>query len=114
MGRSESGFQRASEGSPLAGQWVRHIGIDLKAGKVEQVLGRLKHERPRSPQLRVSLDCAGPLLYRKRRPDETNHLSGELASYKFPRNPCSRSMASNSALKLPLPKLRLPLRWMTS
>src|SRR5581483_6171291 len=30
--------------------------------------------------------------------------------YKLPRSACSRSMASNSALKLPLPKLFAPLR----
>src|SRR5438034_2954222 len=30
--------------------------------------------------------------------------------YKLPLAPCSRSMASNSALKLPLPKLFAPLR----
>src|SRR5438132_543232 len=34
--------------------------------------------------------------------------------YKLPRAACSRSMASNSALKLPLPKLFAPLRWMIS
>jgi hypothetical protein len=34
--------------------------------------------------------------------------------YKFPRRACSRSIASKSALKLPFPKLRLPLRWITS
>ena len=32
------------------------------------------------------------------------------ADYRFPRESCSRSIASNKALKLPLPKLRLPLR----
>ena len=31
-----------------------------------------------------------------------------------PRRACSRSMASKSALKLPLPKLRAPRRWMIS
>ena len=30
--------------------------------------------------------------------------------YRFPRRACSRSIASNKALKFPLPKLRLPLR----
>ena len=35
-------------------------------------------------------------------------------AYRFPRAACSRSIASNRALKLPLPKLRLPLRWITS
>ena len=34
--------------------------------------------------------------------------------YKFPRNACSRSIDSNSALKLPLPKPRLPRRSMIS
>src|SRR5438876_3492482 len=34
--------------------------------------------------------------------------------YKLPRAACSRSIASNSALKLPLPKLFAPLRWMIS
>ena len=34
--------------------------------------------------------------------------------YRLPRAACSRSMASNSALKLPFPKLRLPFRWMIS
>lgn len=31
-------------------------------------------------------------------------------SYKFPLNSCSRSMASNNALKLPAPKDCAPLR----
>src|SRR6185312_7957913 len=34
--------------------------------------------------------------------------------YKFPRTACSRSMASNRARKLPLPKPRLPWRSMIS
>jgi hypothetical protein len=34
--------------------------------------------------------------------------------YRFPRRSCSRSMASNSALKLPSPKPRAPWRSMTS
>ena len=34
--------------------------------------------------------------------------------YKLPRASCSRSIASNSALKLPLPKLFAPFRWMIS
>ena len=33
---------------------------------------------------------------------------------RLPRSACSRSMASNSALKLPAPKLFAPLRWMIS
>ena len=34
--------------------------------------------------------------------------------HRLPRRSCSRSIASNSALKLPLPKLRAPLRSMIS
>src|ERR1700748_361025 len=45
----------------------------------------------------------------RRRPVRQDHLF-----YRFPRSSCSRSMASNRALKFPLPKLRLPLRWMIS
>ena len=52
------GFARSrfGEGSQQADQWVRQIGIDLKAGKVDDVIGRLKRMRPKSPQLRASLD----------------------------------------------------------
>jgi hypothetical protein len=48
--------RRFGEGSTQADQWVRQIGIDLKAGKVEQVIARLKRLRPQSPQMRASLD----------------------------------------------------------
>jgi DNA-binding CsgD family transcriptional regulator len=34
--------------------------------------------------------------------------SGDRSRYRFPRLACSRSIASNSAWKLPLPKPRLP------
>jgi hypothetical protein len=47
---------RYGEGSQQADQWAQQIGIDLKAGKVEQVIARLKRLRPKSPQLRASLD----------------------------------------------------------
>lgn len=47
---------RYGEGSKQAGQWVRQIGIDLKAGKVDEVIARLKRMHPKSPQLRASLD----------------------------------------------------------
>jgi hypothetical protein len=47
---------RYGEGSQQADQWVRQIGVDLKAGKVEQVIARLKRLRPQSAQLRESLD----------------------------------------------------------
>ena len=42
------------------------------------------------------------------------YLYRKLPHQRLPRRACSRSMASNSALKFPLPKLRLPLRWMIS
>jgi hypothetical protein len=47
---------RFGDGSQQADQWVHQIGIDLKAGKVEHVIARLKRLRPKSPQLRASLD----------------------------------------------------------
>jgi|SRR5580658_6194280 hypothetical protein len=47
---------RYGEGSPQADQWVRQIGVDLKAGKVEPVIARLKRLRLQSPQLRESLE----------------------------------------------------------
>ena len=47
---------RFGEGSTQADQWVHQIGVDLKAGQVEQVIARLKRLRPKSPQVRASLD----------------------------------------------------------
>jgi len=47
---------RFGEGSQQADRCVHQIGIDLKAGNVEQVIARLKRLRPKSPQLRASLD----------------------------------------------------------
>ena len=47
---------RYGEGSLQADQWVRQIGVDLKAGKINAVIARLKRMRPQSPQLRASLD----------------------------------------------------------
>src|SRR5690242_16363594 len=44
--------------------------------------------------------------------EEVSELHREL--YSVPRRACSRSMASNSALKFPFPKLREPCRSMTS
>jgi hypothetical protein len=47
---------RYGEGSQQADQWVHQIACDLKAGKVQQVITQLKRLRPKSPQLRESLD----------------------------------------------------------
>lgn len=46
---------RYGDGSQQADQWVHQIACDLKAGKVEEVIARLKRLRPKSPQLRQSL-----------------------------------------------------------
>jgi len=48
---------RYGDGSRQADQWVQQIACDLKAGKVEEVIARLKRLRPPSPQLRESLDA---------------------------------------------------------
>jgi hypothetical protein len=47
---------RYGEESQQADQWVHQIACDLKAGKIQQVITRLKRLRPKSPQLRESLD----------------------------------------------------------
>ena len=44
------------EGSKQADRWVHQIGIDLKAGKVDEVIARLKRMRPKTPQSRASLE----------------------------------------------------------
>ena len=51
-------FARLSygEGSKQADQWVHQIGIDLKTGKVDEVIARLKRMRPKSAPVRASLD----------------------------------------------------------
>ena len=48
---------RYGEGSRQADQWVHQIGCDLKDGKVEEVIARLKRLRPKSGPVRASLDA---------------------------------------------------------
>jgi hypothetical protein len=48
---------RYGEGSQQADVWVHQIACDLKDGKVQEVIARLKRLRPKSPQLRESLDA---------------------------------------------------------
>lgn len=48
---------RYGEGSQQADQWVHQIGCDLKAGKVQEVIARLKRLRPKPPLLRESLNA---------------------------------------------------------
>ena len=49
--------ERYGEGSQQADQWVHQIACELKDGKVQEVIARLKRLRPQSPQLRESLDA---------------------------------------------------------
>ena len=43
-------------GSRKADRWVRRIGEDLRAGKVDQVLARLRKLRPQSRELQENLE----------------------------------------------------------
>lgn len=46
---------RYGDNSIQADRWVRQIAEDLRAGKVEEVIAALKRLRPRTPELRESL-----------------------------------------------------------
>jgi hypothetical protein len=46
---------RYGKGSAQADGWVHQIAEDLKAGKVQEVIARLKRMRPQTPQSRESL-----------------------------------------------------------
>jgi len=46
---------RCGQGSAQADAWVQAIAEDLRAGKVQEVIGRLKRLRPKSPELREGL-----------------------------------------------------------
>ena len=48
---------RYGEGSAQADGWVHEIAEDLRAGKVQDVILRLKRVRPKSPELRESLQA---------------------------------------------------------
>ena len=48
---------RYGEGSAQADRWVHALAEDLRAGKVKQVLTRLKRLRPQTPELRESLQA---------------------------------------------------------
>jgi len=45
------------EGSKLADRWVHRIARDLRAGKVQQVIARLKALSPKTPEVRDKLDA---------------------------------------------------------
>src|ERR1017187_427529 len=51
------GFARLNngEGSQQADRWVHRIAEDLRAGKVQEVIARLKRMRPKTPELREQL-----------------------------------------------------------
>jgi hypothetical protein len=48
---------RYGEGSAQADAWVHAIAEDLRAGKVQAVIARLKRLRPKTPELRESLQA---------------------------------------------------------
>lgn len=48
---------RYGEGSAQADRWVHEIAEDLRAGKVQDVIARLKRVRPKTPELRQSLQA---------------------------------------------------------
>jgi hypothetical protein len=48
---------RYGEGSAQADAWVHAIAEDLRAGKVQEVIGRLKRLRPKTPELREGLQA---------------------------------------------------------
>ena len=52
-------FARLSygEGSGQADRWVHKIAEELRAGNIQKVLARLERMRPRSPEVRQSLDA---------------------------------------------------------
>ena len=52
---------RYGDGSAQADQWVHAIAEDLRAGKVQEVIARLKRLRPKTVELRESL--AGLIRY---------------------------------------------------
>ena len=74
---------------------------------------RRSDKNPAEDQLRISPVDEGKDDQRKRNCFRKRRILRRCL-YRFPRSACSRSIASNSALKLPFPKERLPLRWMIS
>ncbi|HEY6373536.1 MAG TPA: ISKra4 family transposase [Candidatus Sulfotelmatobacter sp.] len=48
---------RYGEGSAQADRWVHQTAEDLRAGKVQEVIARLKRVRPKTPELRESLQA---------------------------------------------------------
>jgi hypothetical protein len=48
---------RYGEGSAQADRWVHQIAEDLRAGKVQEVIAGLKRMRPKTPELRDSLQA---------------------------------------------------------
>jgi len=48
---------RFGEGSAQADAWVHALAEDLRAGKVQEVIARLKRLRPKTPELRQSLQA---------------------------------------------------------
>src|SRR6266496_4468689 len=53
------GFARLNygEGSQQADRWIHQIATDLRAGKVQEVIARLQRMRPKTPEMRQSLQA---------------------------------------------------------
>jgi hypothetical protein len=53
------GFARLcyGEGSRQADRWVHRIAEELRAGEIQNVIARLERMRPKSPEVRESLDA---------------------------------------------------------
>jgi hypothetical protein len=85
---------------------VLDLGADAERTEVHEV-----------DATRSSQDLAGPLEVLPRALTQSlglDEIGDGRHRYRFPRLACSRSMASNSALKLPTPKPREPCRSMIS
>ena len=126
VGQVQAGFNEMVEGlrqrERLQDLFGRHVGEDVARRAVEEGV-HLGGERGRPPHRRGQAPSPPDAVGRGRRrmgggrvPRAEGRRSGDLlhAGYRFPRRACSRSIASNSALKLPAPNPLAPSRWMTS
>jgi hypothetical protein len=105
------------------------IGVSTAPGETLSIFGDLNQQGDSTgKRCASSQNARGGVFYVLKDPalfkDVTSLIQGATGGtgpakksrsiHRLPRRACSRSMASKSALKLPLPKLRLPLRWITS
>jgi hypothetical protein len=88
---------RYSDGSAQADQWVHAIAEDLRAGKVRDVIARLKRLRPKTTELRESL--AGLIRYYNE--NVSRMKAGASSSGYGAPSPCANTSGSSSASKYP-------------